>query len=164
MFMNWMIRLSARATPGTPRTRSTVVSGKLWAKSTLGVSFEVTQMSALACWMVTVALSSRPMKRPTCTSTSVTAKATPATVIRNRSRSWRRFLRARETMLASALPRLRQKTPDGVLDEQSHKAGHRRRVRPVLGTQRDEQRDDSVKAGPQHLGHRVPVSGPEGAA
>ena len=46
--MNCTSRLSARATPGTPRTRSTVVSGKLWAKSTLGVSREVTQMSALA--------------------------------------------------------------------------------------------------------------------
>ena len=96
--MKFTIRLSARATPGTPRTRSTVVSGNACAKSTFGVSCDVTQMSADACWMVTVALSSRPMNRPTCTSTSVTANATPETVITNRSRSCSRFLRARETM------------------------------------------------------------------
>jgi hypothetical protein len=64
-----------------------LVSGKVWAKSTLGVSFEVTQMSALAFSMVTVALPRRPMKRPTWTRTRVTAKATPATVITKRSRS-----------------------------------------------------------------------------
>ncbi len=96
--MNWMIRLSARSTPGTPRTRRTAVSGKVWAKSTLGVSFEVTHTSALQFSMVTVALLSRPMKRPTCTSTRVTAKATPATVMKKRRRSWNRFFRARETM------------------------------------------------------------------
>ena len=96
--MNAMIRLSARSTPGTPRTRRTEVSGKVWAKSTLGVLREVTQMSALECSMVIVALSSRPMKRPTWTRTRVTAKATPATVMAKRSRSWSRFLRARETI------------------------------------------------------------------
>src|SRR5512132_806908 len=151
MFMNWTTRLSARATPGTPRTRSTVVSGKLCAKSTLGVSFDVTQMSALARSIVTVALSSRPLKRPTWTRTRVTAKATPATVRKNRSRSWRRFLRASETM-------------DGVLQHVRDQVGHRGNVGPVLGLQRDEQSHHTVEARPQDLGHRIGVAGAEGAA
>ena len=45
--MNHTIRLSARLTPGTERTRWTAVSGKVWAKSMLGVLREVTQRSAL---------------------------------------------------------------------------------------------------------------------
>ena len=44
------------------------------------------------------------MKRPTCTKTSVTAKATPATVITKRSLSWSRFLRASETMAQAFAP------------------------------------------------------------
>ena len=44
--MNQMIRLSARSTPGTERTRWTAVSGNVWAKSTFGVLREVTQRSA----------------------------------------------------------------------------------------------------------------------
>ena len=55
--------------------------------------------------MVIEALSSRPMKRPTWTKTSVTAKATPETVIRKRSLSCSRFLRARSTMSHSRLAR-----------------------------------------------------------
>ena len=55
------------------------------------------------------------MKRPTCTSTRVTAKATPATVITKRSRSWRRFLRARETMVLG-LPGVGQEAAEAVLD------------------------------------------------
>ena len=85
--MKATIRLSARATPGTLRARSTAVSGKVRAKSTFGVLCEVTHRSAPACRIVTVALSSRPMNRPTWTSTSVTANATPATVITKRRRS-----------------------------------------------------------------------------
>ena len=96
--MNETIRLSARSTPGTLRARSTAVSGKVRAKSTFGVLCDVIQRSAPAFRIVTVDLSSRPMKRPTWTSTSVTAKATPATVITKRSLSWSRFLRASETM------------------------------------------------------------------
>src|SRR3989304_2030242 len=113
--MKATIRLSARATPGTLRARSTTVSGKGRAKSTFGVLCEVIHRSAFACWMVTVDLSSRPMNKPTCTSTRVPAKATPATVITKRSRSWNRFLRASETM-ALALRRIGQEAADAVLD------------------------------------------------
>src|SRR6516162_7709862 len=48
--------------------------------------------------MVTVELSRSPTNSPTCTSTSVTAKATPATVMKKRSLSCNRFFRARSTM------------------------------------------------------------------
>src|SRR3974377_1506864 len=96
--MNQTMRLSARSTPGTDRTRWTAVSGNVWAKSTFGVFFDVTQRSADILSMVTEALSRRPRKSPTWTKTSVTANATPEIVIANRSRSWRRLLRPRETM------------------------------------------------------------------
>src|SRR5689334_18234931 len=157
MFMNWTIRLSARSTPGTPRTRRAAVSGKVWAKSTFGVFFEVTQMSAVACSIVTVALARRPMKRPTCTSTSVTAKATPATVIAKRSRSCRRFLRASETMsaFAGSARRVGPEAANGRVHDLLHEVGRGRRVRPVLRLQGDEERDRPVHARPEHLGHGV---------
>src|SRR5438445_2713724 len=163
MFMNWMMRLSARSTPGTPRTRSTAVSGNVCAKSTFGVFFEVTQMSALACSMVTVALARRPMKRPTCTSTSVTAKATPATVITKRRRSCSRFLRARETMSVPAAGRgaRRREAADRRLDHLLDQVWRGGRVRPVLRLQRDEQRHRAVHARPQHLRDGVDVAGAE---
>src|SRR5712691_8805447 len=164
MFMNWMIRLSARATPGTPRTRSTAVSGKVCAKSTLGVFFEVTQISALACSIVTVALASRPMKRPTWTSTSVTAKATPATVIAKRRRSCSRFLRARETISVPAAgggARRGREAADAGVDHLRDEVGTRRRMRPVLRLQRDEQRDGAVHARPEDLRDGVDVAGTE---
>src|SRR5438552_2387998 len=151
MFMNWTSRLSARRTPRTPRTRSTVVSGKPWAKSTFGVSFEVTQMSALACSIVTVDFPSRPMNRPTCTSTSVTANATPATVIAKRSPSWRRFLRASETTLC-----LGQEAAEAVLDDFVDERRRGRR-RPVLRLQRDQERHDAVQARPQDLRREIGI-------
>src|SRR5258706_186001 len=134
MFMNWTMRLSARSTPGTPRTRRTAVSGKVCAKSTFGVFFEVTQISAVACSIVTVALARRPMNRPTCTSTSVTAKATPATVIAKRRRSGRRFRRASETMSvrAGSARRLGQEAADGRVHDLLDGVGRGRRVRPAL--------------------------------
>src|SRR5262249_14237871 len=160
MFMNWTMRLSARATPGIPRTRRTFVSGKVCAKSTLGVSFDVTQTSAAECSIVTVALARRPMKRPTWTRTSVTAKATPDTVITNRSRSCRRFLRARETM-ASPLRRRLQEAAEAVLDHGVHEVLGRRALRPVFGLEGDEEGDRAVHAGPEDLGHLVRVAGTE---
>src|SRR5713101_9868123 len=163
--MNWTIRLSARSTPGTPRTRRAAVSGKVCAKSTFGVFFEVTHMSAVACSIVTVALASRPMKRPTCTSTSVTAKATPATVITKRRRSCSRFLRASETMSVPARRRSRRsETADARLDDLLDEIGRGGRMRPVLRLQHDEQRHRAVHAGPQDLGDGVDVSGAEVAA
>src|SRR6516225_9313496 len=101
--MNQMIRLSARSTPGIERTRWTAVSGNVCAKSTFGVLRDVTQRSAEMWSIVTDALSRRPRKRPTWTKTSVTAKATPDTVIRNRSLSCRRLLVARSTAMGSLL-------------------------------------------------------------
>src|SRR2546427_73144 len=108
MFRKLTIRLSARAPPGTERTRSTRDSGKAWLKSTFGVFFEVTQRSASMCSTVTEALSSRPRKSPTWNRTSRTANATPATVMANRVRSCRSVLRARSTMVSSqrAMPRM----------------------------------------------------------
>src|SRR5262245_21729400 len=154
MFMNCRIRLSARATPSTPRTRSTVVSGKLWAKSTFGVWWEVTQMSALECSIVVVALSSRPMNRPTRTSTSVTADATPATVITKRSRSWSRFLRARDTMGLVLLVGRREEAADAGLDHLIDEVRRRGAVGKPLRVVGDEQGDDAVQPRPEHLGHR----------
>src|SRR5688572_8102653 len=85
--MNQTIRLSARAMPGIERTRFTYVSGNVCAKSTFGVLCEVTQRSASIWLIVSDALSIRPTKSPTCTKTSVTANATPETVIAKRSLS-----------------------------------------------------------------------------
>src|SRR5438477_12050048 len=139
MFMNWTMRLSARATPGTPRTRRTAVSGNVCAKSTFGVFLEVTQMSAEACSMVTVALARRPMNGPTCTSTRVTAKATPATVIAKRSRSWSRFLRASETMssVRRGKGRIDGEAADPGLDHLLDEVGPGRTVGPQVRRQRD---------------------------
>src|SRR5258706_14337950 len=162
MFMNWMMRLSARSTPETPRTRRTAVSGKVWAKSTFGVSFEVTHTSALQFSIVTVALFRSPMKRPTCTRTRVTAKATPATVITKRRRSWRRFFRARET-IGSILPGRREEAADAVLDDLVHQAGGGAAVGPVLGLHRDQQGHRAVDARPEHLGHELRIPRAEAA-
>src|SRR5262245_3636384 len=98
--MNQMIRLSARATPGTERTRWTEVSGNVCAKSTFGVLRDVTQRSAEMWSIVMDALSSSPRNSPTWTNTSVTANATPDTVIRKRRRSWSRLFVARSTTSA----------------------------------------------------------------
>src|SRR5258706_11629365 len=129
--MDGMIRLSARSTPARPRTRSTAVSGKVWAKSTFGVSLEVTHTSALQFSIVTVALFRSPMKRPTSTRTRVTAKATPATVITKRRRSWWGFFRARETIW-SILPGRPDGAADAVLAYLLHQAGGGPAAGPVL--------------------------------
>src|SRR6185436_5734322 len=158
-FMKLTMRLSARATPGTPRTRSTLVSGKVWAKSTLGVSREVTQMSALQFSMVTVLLPRRPMKRPTCTRTRVTAKATPETVMAKRRRSWKRFLRASETMASSSVRErgAGEERAQPRLDALVHEVG-RGRPRPAVASHGDQQGHGPVYARPQHLGHGVRVA------
>src|SRR3954468_10320361 len=64
----------------------------------LGVFLATTQMSASMLSIVQVALSISPRNIPACTRTSVTANPTPDTVIRKRSLSWKRILRARSTM------------------------------------------------------------------
>src|SRR5512143_3918192 len=115
--------------------------------------------------MVTVALSRRPSKRPTWTRTSVTAKATPATVITNRSRSWKRFRRASETM-ASAL--LRREAAEGVVDDLVDEVGRGRAVRPARRGHGDERGGDAVHAHPEDLGrghrvHRAEAAGRDGA-
>src|SRR5258706_5779553 len=160
--MDGMIRLSARSTPARPRTRSTAVSGKVWAKSTFGVSLEVTHTSALQFSIVTVALFRSPMKRPTCTRTRVTAKATPATVITKRRRSWNRFFRARETF-GSILPGRREEARDAVLDAFVHQAGGGAAMGPVLGLHRDQQGHRAVDARPEPLGHGLRIPRAEAA-
>ena len=86
-FMNQTIRLSARATPGVDLTRFTYVSENVCEKSMFAVLCDVIQRSASRCSIVSEALSINPRNRPTCTKTSVTAKATPLTVMRKRSLS-----------------------------------------------------------------------------
>src|SRR4029453_19117566 len=140
-------RLSARSTPATLRARSTAVSGKVRAKSTFGVLWDVILRSAPALRIVTVDLSSRPMKRPTWTSTSVTAKATPATVITKRSLSWSRFLRASETM-ALGLLRIGDEPANPVLDHLIDEVGRGRPVGPLLGRPRDPPRVDAPARAP----------------
>src|SRR5215471_14561417 len=126
--MNQMIRLSARSTPGIERTRLTAVSGNVCAKSTLGVLREVTQRSASMCSIVIEALSSSPRKRPTWTKTSVTANATPETVIRKRSLSCSRLLVARST--TSRL--LADETADHRVDHERRRLLDRAPVDPVV--------------------------------
>src|SRR5262245_18226614 len=150
---NHTIRLSARSTPGTERTRLTSVSGKVCAKSTLGVLREVTQRSASMCSMVIDALSRSPRKRPTWTNTSVTAKATPDTVIRNRSLSWSRLLVARS---ATSLLLGRQ-TADHSLDDQVGGFLRRAYVDPIVVALGDRERDRAVAPGPGRLRHEIRV-------
>src|SRR5262245_38249802 len=144
---NHTIRLSARSTPGTERTRLTSVSGKVCAKSTLGVLREVTQRSASMCSMVIDALSRSPRKRPTWTNTSVTAKATPDTVIRNRSLSWSRLLVARSTTSTA----LSNDAADHRLDDFVGNIFHIAPGDPRVLALGDVERDDSVRRGPDHL-------------
>src|SRR5689334_22844847 len=161
--MNQTIRLSARSTPGTERTRCTAVSGKVWAKSTFGVFFDVTQRSASMCSMVIEALSSSPMNRPTWTNTRVTANATPDTVIRKRSLSCSRFLRARST--AMSLSSLFHDAAQGGFHEQLGDLQGRTPVHPVVVALGDLERDHAVHRAPDRLGHEVgvPELGPQAA-
>src|SRR5215472_12806292 len=142
-----MIRLSARSTPGIERTRWTAVSGNVCAKSTLGVLRDVTQRSAEMWSIVTDALSRRPRKRPTWTKTSVTAKATPDTVIRNRSLSWSRLFVARST--TSVLRP--QKPADHDLDQRVRRRLRGAPLDPVVAPLGDLERHDAVDPGPDHL-------------
>src|SRR5690349_1545333 len=151
--MNQTIRLSARSTPGIERTRWTAVSGKVWAKSTFAVFLEVTQRSASRCSMVIEALSRRPMKSPTWTKTSVTAKATPDTVIRKRSLSCSRFFRARSTIS----PLLPQQATDQSVEHQPDAVGRVSPVDPVVVALGDLERDDAVHGRPVHLGEKLGV-------
>src|SRR5438552_408027 len=144
--MNQTIRLSARRTPGTERTRCTYVSENVCAKSMFGVFFEVTQRSASKCSIVTDALSSRPRKSPTCTKTSITANATPATVMKKRSRSWSRFFRARETTSAPLLEPAQHR-----VDRERGRLLHRPPLDPGVVPLRDLEREDAVHARPDDL-------------
>src|SRR5215813_3652579 len=151
--MNERIKLSASWTPGTDRTRLTRDSGKLWAKSMLGVFFEVTHRSAGSRSMVMVALPKIPRNSPICTKISVTAKATPETVIRKRSLSWSRFFRARSTILF-----LR---PGQAVHHRVHHQLRALSKRPpvdpdVLG-HHQVQGHHAVQRGPQRLGDQVRV-------
>src|SRR5215468_11298130 len=154
MVMNQTIRLSAFATPGTERTRCTAVSGNVCAKSMFGVFFDVTQRSASMCSIVIEALSRRPRKRPTWTNTSVTAKATPETVIRKRSLSWRRLFVARSTM---ASPRAFREAADHDLDELPRRLTDVFPRHPAVVALGDLERDHAVRARPHHLRHGVGV-------
>src|SRR5689334_22380128 len=146
--MNVTIRLSARSTPGTERTLCTSVSSNACGKSMVGVLRGVTQRSALACSMVIDALSRMPRNRPTCTSTSVTANATPATVIKNRSLSCSRFLRARSTDISFLLA---DAANEG-LDERHRGLARRTRLDPLgLHLLGDVQRQHAVQRRPRHL-------------
>src|SRR5688572_4031539 len=97
------MRLSARATPGTERARYRFDSGTWCTKSRFGELREVTQRSAPKFRIVMVELSSSPTKSPACTSTSVTANATPDTVMRKRTLSWSSVFRPRSTMALVSL-------------------------------------------------------------
>src|SRR5580704_557764 len=151
--MNQMMRLSARSTPGMDRTRSTRVSVNVCEKSMFGVLREVTQRSAAAWSMVTDALSSRPRKSPTCTKTRVTANATPATVMKNRSRSWTKLLSARSTTGNSSNTEI-----EHGLDAQLHRPPFDPRVRAL----RDLQRDDAMDGRPDDLRRQLDVGGKRG--
>src|SRR5262249_1291702 len=159
--MNWRIKLSAISTPGTERTRCTRESGKVCAKSMFGVFFDVTHRSAGSRSMVTVALSKSPRNRPICTSTRVTAKATPEMVITKRSLSCKRFLRARSTMSALL-------SKDAPVERVEYRWG--RNIErapidpPVFGTDQ-VQGDEPMHPGPQNLCEQVRILplGAEGA-
>src|SRR5581483_8192175 len=146
--MNQMMRLSARATPGIDRTRSTRVSVNVCEKSMFGVFRDVTQRSAFACSMVTEALSSRPRKSPTCTKTSVTANATPATVMKKRSRSCTRLLSARSTIENAVQHQVEHGLDSLFVGPPVH---------PRIATLGDLQRDESVHGRPDGLGRQLDV-------
>src|SRR5215471_2483399 len=152
--MKVTIRLSARATPGTERTRCTSVSSNACGKSMVGVLRGVTQRSALACSIVIDALSRMPRNRPTCTSTSVTANATPATVIRKRSLSCSRFLRARSTAMSFLLG----DAADERVDQRLRGFARRTRFDPLgfhlLG---NVEREHAVHRRPRHLRQQVRI-------
>src|SRR5262249_29684447 len=99
------------------------------------------------------ALSRSPRKRPTWTNTSVTAKATPDTVIRNRSLSWSRLLVARST--TSHL--LARQTADHSLDDQVGGFLRRAHVDPIVVALGDRERDRAVGPGPDRLRHEIRV-------
>src|SRR5262245_16107466 len=127
----------------------------------LGVAREVTHRSALIFSMVMEALSRRPRKRPTCTKTRVTAKATPETVIRKRSLSCRRFLRASETMarslsLAGQRAVARHASQHGVDDEVGELLGGAP-LDPGVVAARDVERHHTVHRRPQRLRGQVGV-------
>ena len=63
-----------------------------------GVFLAVTQRSASSCSIVIEAFSSMPRKIPTWTITSMTANATPETVVKNRVLSSSRIFVARWTI------------------------------------------------------------------
>src|SRR5258706_2629802 len=164
--MNQTIRLSARRMPGTERTRCTYVSENVCAKSTFGVFFEVTQSSAWKCSIVIEALSRRPRRSPPCTKTSITANATPATVIRKRRRSWSRFFRASEPATSGLLvggaggsrnPRVQLQPADHRVDRERGGFVERPPVDPRVVAFRHLQRDDTVHARPHDLRHELRV-------
>src|SRR6478736_358541 len=92
------MRLSARLMPGSARTRSTLLSENWCTKSRFGELRDVIQTSAPMCSIVTVAFSKRPPNRPVCTSTSITEKATPDSVMKKRNLSWKSIFQARSTI------------------------------------------------------------------
>src|SRR5689334_3905133 len=152
------MRLSALATPGTERTRLTAVSGKVCAKSTLGVLREVTQRSASMCSIVTEALSSSPRNRPTWTKTSVTANATPDTVIRNRSLSWSRLFVARSTAMRLLVAgSVGHEAADHGVDDERGVLLRRAPLDPGVVALGDRKRDRAVGPRPDRLGDEVGV-------
>src|ERR1700737_2698793 len=105
------------------------------------------------CSMAIDALSIRPRKSPTCTNTSITANATPATVMKKRSLSWIRVFVARSTTLLSSA----NETGDQHFDHQLRPAPERSPVHPRVAAFRDVERDHAVHARPHRLGDRLDV-------
>ena len=151
--MNQTIRLSARCDAGHGAHALDGVSGNVCAKSTLGVLLRGHPESALACSIVTEALSSRPRKRPTCTKTSVTAKATPATVIDEAQLVVEQVLasRGRPCQLSLAERGRGSMSLDEACRDRLARVGATRSTASLqLGG--DLQRDDAVRAGPDASG------------
>src|SRR5258707_15710198 len=133
----------------------------------LAVLCDVTQRSALRCSIVREALSIRPRKRPTWTNTSMTAKATPLTVMKKRSLSCSSDFVARSTIVfvlgawmpaaTSARPSLLRETLDQHVDGEGRAFLQRLPVDPSVVALGDLQGDDSVYARPDHLGQEVDV-------
>src|SRR6185436_10653626 len=103
--------------------------------------------------MVSEAFDMRPMKRPTCTNTSVTAKATPETVMKKRSLSWSSDFVARSTAMALLL---RERAGDHV-DDGARAVGDRPPLDPVVVALGDLERDHAVDGRPDGLRDEVDV-------
>src|SRR5688572_33287366 len=97
--------------------------------------------------IVSDALSMRPRNSPTGTKTSWTAKATPDTVMRKRSLSWRSVRVARSTMTRTS----RRETVDENVDHHFDASLHGNPVHPGVFALCNLERHHAVNAGPDNL-------------